>query len=267
MLRALKIAALLLALAGAAQVRAQEAAETIEADVSTRSVAITSDFKGTEILVFGSIENSRQPSAEAGTYDVVIVVEGSPLPVSVRRKTRVGGLWINTDSVRFSSFPAYYAIAATRPIEEIADKEVLNKNEIGFEHVRMVPSGSIRWAPNDDKQATDFRAAAIRLKQKEGNFVLSENGGVIFIGRSLFRSTIALPPNVPIGKLTARILLFREGKLLSQYKSQVDLERTGLERFLYDKAYSAPLLYGLATVLLAAGAGLVAAFAFARRTG
>lgn len=264
-MKAFVISGLLLISALWAPAGAQELPETIEADVSTRSVAITSSFTGTEILVFGSVENSRQPSAEAGTYDVVVVVEGTPVPASVRKKTNVGGLWINTESVRFSSFPAYYAIASTRPIEEIADKAVLNQNQIGFEYVRMTPSGSIRWAPSDEKQAADYRQAAIRLKQKEGNFVLSENGGVIFIGRSLFRSTISLPPNVPIGSLNARILLFREGKLLSQYKSQVMLQRTGLERFLYEAAYSSPFLYGLATVLIAAAAGLTAAFAFSRR--
>lgn len=254
-------------LATVATARAQGMPEAIEADVSTRSVAITSGFAGTEILIFGTVENSRQPAPEAGTYDVIVVVEGLSQPASVRRKSQVGGLWINTETIRFSSFPAYYAIAATRPIEEIADREVLNKNEIGFEHVRMVPSGSIQWGTEDAKTAAEFRQAAIRLKQREGNFVLAENGGVIFIGRSLFRSKITLPPNVPVGPLNARVLLFREGKLLSQYKSQVMLERQGLERFLHDKAYSSPLLYGLSTVLIAAAAGLAAAFAFRRVAG
>ena len=63
--------------------------ETVEADVSTRSVSITSGFTGTEIIIFGTVENSRQPSAEAGTYDVVVVVEGTPAPVVVRKKDRV----------------------------------------------------------------------------------------------------------------------------------------------------------------------------------
>lgn len=40
--------------------------ELVEADVSTRSVAVTSSFTGTEIIVFGSVEHSRQPTAESG---------------------------------------------------------------------------------------------------------------------------------------------------------------------------------------------------------
>lgn len=262
--RALAVVCCGISLATAALAQAPH--ETVEADVSTRSVSITSNYTGTEILVFGTVENSRQPSAEAGTYDVVVVVEGMPLPAIVRRKANVGGLWINTRSVRFATFPSFYGIATTRPLEEIADANVLETHQIGFSHVRMVPSGSIRWAPQTPEEAEEFRAAAIRLKQKERLFVTNDYG-VTFRGRSLFRATISLPPTVPVGPLTARLFLIKDGKVLSQYKSQVAMERAGLERFLHDAAYTSPFYYGLATVLLAAAAGLTAAFVFGRGRG
>ena len=135
-------AILLLMFAFASGAIADPAKESVEADASTRQVAITSSYTGTEILVFGTVENSMQPSAEAGTYDVVVVVEGAAVPAVVRRKSEVGGLWVNTSFVRFASLPSYYAIASTRPIDEFADHAVLDANEIGFEHVRMVPAGS-----------------------------------------------------------------------------------------------------------------------------
>jgi Putative transmembrane protein (Alph_Pro_TM) len=55
-----------------------DAKEAIQADVSMRSVAVTSSFNGTEVVIFGAVDNSRQASAESGLYDVVIVVEGTP---------------------------------------------------------------------------------------------------------------------------------------------------------------------------------------------
>lgn len=238
--------------------------EAVEADVSTRSVAITSSFTGTEILIFGSVENSRQPSSEAGTYDVVVVVEGTPSPQIVRRKSQLAGLWINTRSYRFASFPSYYAIASTRPIDEVADQATLAKLEIGFQHVHLVPAGSgTRYLTVDPEEAAAFRAAVIRLKQRD-RLYLTADYGVIFIGRSLFRSTISLPPNVPVGPLTARVYLFKDGQLLGQYKSRVTLERAGIERFLYDSANRRPVLYGIATVLTAMAAGLAAAFGVKR---
>src|SRR5262249_6745225 len=42
------------------------AKESVEADVSARNIAITSNFNGTEIVVFGAVDGSQQPSAESG---------------------------------------------------------------------------------------------------------------------------------------------------------------------------------------------------------
>ncbi len=259
------ICAVMLSAASATFAQAQAIRETVEADVSTRSVAITSGYTGTEIIVFGTVENSRQPSAESGIYDVVVVVEGTPVPVVVRRKDRVAGLWINAKSIRFASFPSYYAIASTRPIDEIAEHAVLDKNEIGFGHVRMVPSGIERMTATDADDVARFREAVVRLKQRDHLYVTAEYG-VSFIGRSLFRSTITLPPNVPVGPLTARVYLLKDGQMLSSYTSKVELERTGIERFLHDAAYNWPVFYALSAIAVACLAGLSAALAFRRVT-
>lgn len=240
---------------------AEPAKESVEADASTRQVAITSSFTGTEILVFGAVQNSVQPSPEAGTYDVIVVVEGMPAPVVVRRKSRVGGIWINTRSLRFASVPSYYAIASTRPIDEIADRSVLDAHAIGFEHVRMVPAARSRTEATDPDELKSFKEALIRLKEDEHVYIKSDFG-VSFIGRSLFRATIALPPNVPVGPLTAHVYLFKDGDMLGEYTSRVVLQREGVERFIHATAMARPLLYGIVTVLLAAGSGLAAAFAF-----
>lgn len=243
---------------------AQPSSESIEADVSTRSVSITSSFTGTEIIVFGTVENSRQPSAEAGTYDVVVVVEGTPSPVVVRRKGRVAGLWLNTKQVRFASFPSYYAIASTRPIEDFAEGTVLTDNQIGFEHVRMTPAGTGRMTPTDPKEIYEFRDAVVRLKKRDHLYQTSDFG-VTFIGRSLFRATITLPPNIPVGPLVARVYLIKDGKVLSHYTSTVTMQREGIERYLHDRANKRPVLYGILTVLMAASAGIAAAMVFGRR--
>lgn len=239
------------------------AVETIEADVSTRSVSIEADFVGAEIVVFGTVENSRQPSAEAGTYDVVIIVEGASEPVVVRKKSSVGGLWINSQSLRFASLPNFYAISSTRPIYDIAEADILTKHEIGFEHIRMTPSFQTRTAPSDAEAISDFRNAVVRLRQTAGLYSRSDYG-VAFVGRSLFRATMPVPPNVPVGKLQTRVYLFREGALLGEFKSQVTLQRAGLERFLYDNARKRPISYGIATVIFALAAGLISALAFRR---
>jgi uncharacterized protein (TIGR02186 family) len=238
-----------------------EQRESIEADVSTRSVAVTSAFTGIEVVVFGTVNNSRQESAEHGLYDVVVIVEGAPAPLVARRKSKIAGIWINTRSVRFASLPTFYGIVSTRPVEEIASPEVLAAHQIGLEHVRLTPAGHRAGIPPEE--LADFKAAVLRLKQRERLYVRDEYG-VIFIGRSLFRSSIDLPANVPVGQLTARVYLFRDGQLLSAYTARFNMAREGIERFLYDLAYRAPLLYGVFAVLVAVAAGLLASAVFRR---
>ena len=121
------------------------AKESVQADVSARTVAVTSSFSGTEIVIFGAVDNSQQPSAESGYYDIVIVVEGVPGRQVVRRKSNVAGLWLNTSSATFDLVPSYYAIASTRPIDEIAPEEFRASHGMGFQHLRFPrPSGRRR---------------------------------------------------------------------------------------------------------------------------
>jgi len=237
-------------------------AETVQADVSTRSVAVTSSFTGTEIVVFGAVDNSRQTSAEAGLYDVVIILEGTPGQIVVRRKANIAGIWMNTQSLTFVSVPSYYAIASTRPLDEIAPTNVLNENDIGFHHVRMTPvEGWETGLTTADLQ--EFKNAVIRLKSRDGLYIRSDYD-VVFIGRSLFRASIELPANVPVGALNAKVYLLRDGQLLSTYTSRVMLAREGLERVLHDFAFKQPIFYGIFTVSVAVFAGLAASTLLAR---
>lgn len=237
--------------------------ESIEADVSTRTIAVTSAFTGTEIVVFGSVVNSRQPSAEAGYYDVIVVLEGMATPLVVRKKSNVAGLWVNTQAMAFEGAPSYYAIASTRPIEEIADEALLRTHAIGLDFARLSPAAR-SVIESGAGLLRDFKDAVIRLKQREGLY-LKKDYAVVFMGKSLFRAAIALPANVPVGPLAARVYLFREGELLSTFQSRVRLEREGIELWLYRFAMRHPVYYGLLAVLVAVVAGLLASTLFRRR--
>jgi len=236
------------------------ARESVQADVSARNVAVTSSFNGTEIVIFGAVDNSQQPSAESGIYDVLIVVEGVPARLVVRRKNNVAGLWLNTSSATFDLVPSYYAIASTRPIDEIASEEFRASHGVGFNHLRFTPAfGQTQALSTEDLK--EFRQAVVRLKEKQGLYI-QDNFRVAFIGKSLFRATIELPANVTVGPFETRVYLFREEKLLSQYTVRLNLEREGLERHLHAFAFGFPALYGLMTVAIAVAAGLIASTMF-----
>lgn len=237
------------------------AKERVEADVSTRSVDVTSSFTGTEIVIFGSVEHSRQLTPESGLYDIAIVVEGTPTPIISRQKARVAGVWLNAQSVQFEKVPSYYAIMSTRPLEEIADPRTLSDNSIGFDSVRMaVASNQAQLTPD---LLAEFKQSVVRLKQKD-KLYQKRDYGVGFIGRSLFRSSLSLPANVPVGPLTTHVYLFKGGELLSKHSSTVAMQREGLERYMHDFAFKYPMFYGIFAVIIAVVSGLLASTLFKR---
>ena len=139
---------------------------------------------------------------------------------------------------------------------------MLRDNDIGFDYVRMTPIRG--WETGvSTAELEDFKASVVRLKKRDDLYI-EEPVGVAFIGPSLFRASIDLPANIPVGPLVARVHLFREGRLLHTYRARVTLQREGVERFLHSFAFGSPLLYGIATVLLSIGAGLAATEVFRR---
>lgn len=250
----LQITAALLALCCTSATAYAQARESVETDISSRNIAIESNFTGAEIVVFGTIANSRQTEAESGLYDLAVVIRGPEEPMVTRRKERVLGVWINTRSREFQNVPGYYAVLSTRPLEEIAEKDVLLRYGIGFESLLLE-----RTAP--DAPADPFREAIIRIMNNDGLYRRSEDG-VTFIGTSLFRATFQLPATVPNGEYWAEVFAFSEGAMISHSSTRLSIRKEGFERFVYNLAFEQPLLYGVLAVITAVLAGLLASVVF-----
>lgn len=232
------------------------AQESVETDVSAREIAIESNFTGVRIVVFGSISNSRQTTPESGIYDLAVVIRGPEEPLISRRKERVMGIWINTSARAYQNVPGFYAVLSTRPLDEIADRKTLNKYGIGFRSLVLERRGP-------DAPPDPYRDAIIRIKESKGLYRKSDFG-VAFIGKSLFRATVDLPADVPVGEYWADVFVFREGQLLSHSSSRLNIQKQGFERLMYTMAFDYPLLYGIAAVIVAILAGLLASALFRR---
>jgi uncharacterized protein (TIGR02186 family) len=248
----------LLAALALGPVRAQAA--QLVTDLSEHQVRIRSNFNGTQILLFGAVEVNTADE-RALDRDVVVVVSGPSRPVTVRRKARVAGIWVNHDSLTFPKVPGYYAVASTRPLEVTADVDVLQREQIGIDNVDfgapfaqgMDGSAEI-LAPDEEKS---FVKALIRNK-KRGRLYISDPGGIVFLGQTLFRATVDIPANVPVGLYTATVFLLRDGEVVDAISSPLYIDKSGLERFLYRFAHNDALLYGLIAVIGSAMAGWIA---------
>ena len=260
---ALSLAFLALALAGSQAVAATpappapKAGEEVQSEISTREISIQSNFTGIEILLYGSIDFSQTAFPETGTYDVIMVVRAPAEPLVARRKERVAGIWVNAPGKVFASVPGFYAALSTRPFRAIASDQTLKALGIGF--------GNLDFGRNTsgDSDEETFRSAVIRLKEKQGLF-REVDDGVQFVGRSLFRGTVALPVNVPTGRYTTDIYLFRDGEVVSRNQSTLEVTKVGFEGLIHQFAFTYPFLYGLIAVMLAGLAGLAGWYAFRR---
>lgn len=220
-------------------------------DLSQSRIDINTRFKGADLLVFGAIQYPAGAVPDAPA-DIAIVVRGPVVPVTVRQKSRVAGIWINTESVRFESVPGFYAVATTRPIAELADDRTTAIYEIGIANLQLSPAST---APTSDVNA--FEAGLIAAKRSAGLFIESP-GAVVVTRNVLYRARIAIPSAVPVGEYAAEIHLIRKGRVIASSTTPIVIGKSGFERWVYVMAQDHSLAYGLAAVAAALVAGVIA---------
>ncbi|HYS47112.1 MAG TPA: TIGR02186 family protein [Rhizomicrobium sp.] len=227
-------------------------AEDLVSGISQDIIQITSNYTGTDIVVFGAIEQAQNPQGR----DIVVVVRGPDEPMTVRRRDRILGIWVNNDAARFEGLPAYYYLASTEPIARIAPREVLVRYGIGLQALRPSAIGS-----HHDPEP--FRQAAIRYHRRVGLYAESP-GSIDFLSETLFRTRVPVPAGVTRGQYNVEVYLFRDGEMISAQSTPLFVDATGLERRLFNMAHNASLSYGLACVLMAMLLGWISSVLFRR---
>lgn len=236
-------------------------AEEVVMGLSQSSISISTNFSGSDILIFGAIK--REVAIPEGDLDVIVTISGPSTPLTIRRKDRRLGLWINTAAVEIDRAPSFYAVATTGPLSE-----VLSQTE-NLRHRVSIPL-AIRsvGAPETVGDAQTFTEALIRIRTENGLYALLESA-VEVQEQTLFRASISLPANLTEGDYLTRIFLARDGEVVAQYETEIDVRKVGLERYLFTLAHQQPLIYGLMSLAIAilAGWGASAFFRVVLRQG
>jgi uncharacterized protein (TIGR02186 family) len=224
------------------------AAENLVADLSKRLVAITTGFAGTDVLLFGAID-------EPG--DVVVVVRGPDHPLVMHRKSRVLGIWVNTAQMTFQRVPSFYSVASSGPLDEIAREPVRTRHELGVENLRLeLPPA--KASPN---VARAWREGLIRNYQRQGLYARAVKP-ITFLGNRLFRTEVHLPANVPTGAYQVLTYMLRDGHVVSAQTMPLFVSKVGTEALVFDFAHQYAALYGLIAIVIALVAGWLAHLAF-----
>ena len=238
---------ILLALAIPAQ------AEEVVAGLSQDNIQITTNFDGSEILVFGAVKR-QAPLPEGDPLQVIVTVEGPKTPITIRRKDKRFGIWVNNASVEVDEAPSFYSVATSAPFENAVSAVEDLRHDISIER-------AIRAVGLERADADKFIEALIRIKRSEDAYV-NNYGGVELTEETLFRTTIELPANLTEGDYKTRFFLTRGGSVLDIHETTIDVRKVGLEQFLFNLSRQQPLIYGLMSLAIAIAAGWLASAAF-----
>jgi len=227
-------------------------------DVSARRIEIRYSFTGAQLLLFGAILYPRGRVPEK-TPDIAVVLRGPVQPILVREKEKIAGIWMNADSARFRSAPAYYAVASSKPLSQLLDERTAAIYEIGLQNLQLSP-GSVSLP----ERARTFEAGLIDLRKRSGVYVEDPQGVGITEG-VLYRARIFIPSQVPVGTYTAETFLIQDHKVIAVATRDIDIGKSGFERWVSLVARRHEGLYGLAAVAMSVFLGWAAAMIFRRR--
>ena len=220
------------------------------AEVSTDLVQINTGFDGVNLLLFGTAN---------GTNNIIIVIKG-PLETNIiRKKTRVASIWVNTEKVIIENVPTFYAIASTRPLNQITTQSILKKYGIGANNflTNILKQANAKTMDISD----EYKNALVRLKNKLGLYI-DNPIKIKLIEEQLFRANIKFPANVGTGKYTAQIYYFKDGLLLDVINKPILVEKIGIGADVFRLAHSHSALYGIIAILIAVASGWIAAAIF-----
>ena len=225
-------------------------------EVSQDEVQVRQGFTGTELLLYGAIlePDGRRAGRD---YDIVVVLKGPTEAIRVREKEKILGIWVNAESTAFRSAPSFFAVASSRPIDQIVDERTAAIYELGLDYLQLSPSGSI-----DPEEQQRFTAGLVDLRARAGLYK-EEPGGVTISEQVLYQVRISLPSNVQTGTYTAETFAIARGRVIASATAEVEVRKVGFERMVAAYADENSFWYGLLAVGLSVLMGWLAGRLFA----
>ena len=227
-------------------------AKSIVADIDHHLIAITTDFSGEDVLIFGAVD---QPG------DVVMALWGPLTQVQVHHKERVAGIWINRDMVTFGNVPSFYGLASSRPLTDLLNTSLLDQYQLGVGQLQIKTLSADADALND---VDTYRTALLRQRQRNSLYA-DKVGRVTFIGDTLFRANLRLPSTVPTGKFLIEVYLVRNGEVVDAQTIPLVISKVGFGADIYRFANKHGLAYGVIALIISLASGWLAHLIFRRR--
>ncbi|MEL6488294.1 MAG: TIGR02186 family protein, partial [Pseudomonadota bacterium] len=223
-------------------------------EVSPSLIEVRQGFTGANLLLYGAI---IAPGAEREEYDIVVVLKGPSEAIRLREKERIAGIWMNAGSTDFRSAPSFFAVASSKPIEELVDERTAAIFELGTRFIQLSPVGEIELT-----EQARYAQGLVDMRRREGLYSEDPDGVRISEG-VLYQARIYLPSNVQTGPYTAETFAIANGRVVASATAKIEVVKVGLEGRVVREANRNGFFYGLFAIVLSVSMGLFAGRFFA----
>lgn len=232
--------------------------ETLVTALSQEEIEITSQFSGSELLLFGAFERHAMDSLQSDDisvqgldYDIIVVVQSEPTDMVIRKKENIGGIWVNSENQTVRNIPGYYVMGTTRPIDEFLSPKKQAEFGIGLKNLDV--------SSDTGERLPEYKEALLRNMINKGLY-LEEVGNVTVKEEILFHANITFPSNMPVGKYSTYVYLVRDGNIILNDNIGLKVDKQGIERVIYNFANEYPSYYGIMAIFVAISVGLFSGY-------
>jgi uncharacterized protein (TIGR02186 family) len=200
--------------------------------------------------------------------DLVIKMTAPEEHQTLKQKGKVGGmLWMNVGTLKFERVPNFYAVHSTKKPEDILSREEMEKYTIGYpaleKHVEVTP------VANEEEKAKWFDEF---VKFKEDSRVYAVSSGKIetktnAAGRQEYYILTDWPYQAAPGDYLVTVYAVKNGKVVEQAESKVNVEQVGTVKTLATMAKNNAAFYGILSIGVALGAGFGVSLVFRKGGG
>ena len=198
--------------------------------------------------------------------EVALSCEGPEKTLTLMRKGRVCGLWMNVGEIVFHKVPTLYLLQTSKKIEEIYGQDTVH--EIGLGYESLCSRAQLEKSGKEAK--VNLFSQLVKLKESENLYSVSE--GTIKITHAKDNSdqmttTFHLPPKAQPGEYKINLFELNNSEAILLNSQTVTVEKTGLTTYLSSLAINHGLLYGFIAVIIAVISGLAVGILFGSKGG
>ena len=217
--------------------------------VEPNPVLVNATFRGGLVRVSGT--------TEPGSL-VFVAITGSRVEEKLNRKGRLGPLWANVGSLRFSGAPRLCLVASSQPVPKNLDPQILAQHPLDLEAV--VRQSKVEPATDVALMQREY----LRLKKAQG--VYGQFVGAVKVTPSgeqaTYTASIPWPDKASAGEYAVEVVHLKQGAVIAHEKATLEVKLVGLPGFISHLAFQKSALYGILSVVIALSVGFVTGLVF-----